>query len=105
MHSVTSNAVASSCVGVPDYSNNIYAGLNQTSYTIQENMVYICFLYMVGTDTNQNLQINGQIVSNHDSINNNHVFSFYGYAKKNDVLTYANGNSMHYAYLKIFKVR
>lgn len=105
IHSVTSNAVATSCVGVPDYSNNIYAGLNQTSYTIQENMVYICFLYMSGNDINQNLQINGQIVSKYDSINNNHVYTFFGYAKKNDVLTYANGNSMHNAYLKIFKVR
>lgn len=105
MNSVTSNAVEKYVKGIRiDYAGGNLLTNNVTSYKVTDELVWINYFYIVGSENNQHLQINNAVVSNRDSLTNIISYNFSGIAKKNDIISYVTGNPLSTAYVKIYKI-
>lgn len=72
-------------VGFPDYTSPS-TFVSGSTMTLTEN-VYIMACVSTATSTTYGISINGNDVTARDTIANNKISMFYGYAKKGDVIT------------------
>jgi hypothetical protein len=96
MQSVTSNAVAKSCVKFPDYSKPINVG-PEGAIVYSWNATKDCFvqfIYWTSGATPLHLLINHNIVSVCDT-NNGTVSQFSGYVKNGDNIIFSNDSNIN----------